>query len=173
MNMSELQVHVDIETMAQSPNAVICSIGAVKFTLADGIVDEFYQTIDAKDCKRYGLVVEEQTVNWWKKQPKEVMQSLLRDTVPLKDGLTKFSHWFGVKSMPTWACGASFDPVILQWAYEATGMQRPWRHWHDRCYRTIRELFPEVQADAFVGDRHNALEDARHQTKHLIKILGS
>lgn len=81
--------------------------------------------------------------------------------------------WFGTKSVPTWACGASFDPVILQWAYEAAGMQRPWRHWHDRCYRTMRELFKEVSEDSFVGSRHNALEDAKHQTKHLIKIFKS
>lgn len=172
MSTSDVQVMVDVETLAQSPNAVICSIGATKFTIDGGIIDEFYCTIDAKDCKNYGLIVEEQTINWWKKQPKEVMQSLLKDTRPLKQALTDFSQWYGTKSMPTWSCGASFDLVILQWAYEATGMQRPWRHWHDRCFRTVRDLIP-VEAPIFEGDRHNALQDARHQTKHLIKILNS
>lgn len=173
MNFSETNVMVDLETLGQSPNSVICSIGAVKFTLEDGIIDEFYCTVDAKDCKKYGLIVEEQTINWWKKQPKEVMQELLKNNLPLVEALTKFSMWFGPKSVPTWACGASFDPVILQWAYEATGMQRPWRHWHDRCYRTMRELFREIPEDTFAGSRHNALQDAKHQTNHLRKIFES
>jgi exodeoxyribonuclease VIII len=170
---SDVQVMLDLETLAQSPNAVICSIGAVKFTLAEGITDTFYCTVDAKDCKKYGMVVEEQTINWWKKQPREVMAELLKDTIPLKDALVEFSKWFGTKSLPTWSCGASFDLPIIQWAYSATDMRAPARHWDHRCYSTMKELFKEVPLPEFVGDKHNALADAKHQTNHLIAILKS
>lgn len=169
---NDLQVMVDLETLAVTPNAVICSIGATKFSFKDGIIEKFYCTVDAKDCKKYGLVVSQETLNWWKSQPKEVFASLMQDNLPLREALQRFSVWYGSKSLPTWGCGSSFDNVILQWAYDAVEMRRPWKHWHDRCYRTMREVVV-VEPNPRTGTYHNALDDAVYQTNHLIKIMGS
>lgn len=170
--MSQVNVMVDLETMARATNSVICSIGAVKFTLDGTIIDTFYCTVDAEDCKKYGLVIEKSVVDWWRKQPKETLEALRKDTLPLKDALTKFSIWYGTQSLPTWGNSVAFDNVILQSAYEAVGMQRPWKHWEDRCYRTLKNLIV-VEPDVREGTYHNALDDAMFQTKHLLKILGS
>lgn len=170
--MSETHVMVDLETMARATNSVICSIGATKFTLEDGIIDTFYCTVDAADCKKHGLVVEQGVVDWWKKQPKATLAALTKDTLPLKDALTNFSKWYGTKSLPTWGNSVAFDNVILQSAYDAVGMNRPWKHWEDRCYRTMKNII-KVESGEREGTYHNALDDAIFQTKHLLKILGS
>jgi len=146
--MSQIQVMVDLETMARATNSVICSIGAVKFSVDAGIIDTF------------------------RNQPKEVLESLRKDTLPLKDALINFSKWYGSVSLPTWGNSVAFDNVILQSAYEAVGINRPWKHWEDRCYRTMKNIIV-IEPDVREGTHHNALDDAIYQTKHLLKILGS
>lgn len=168
-----LHVMLDLETLSTASNAAIVSIGAVKFSLTDeAIRDTFYCTVDAKSCKALGLDISLSTVEWWSKQPRAVMDALRKDAKPLRDALTEFSKWYGSTSLQTWGCGASFDNVILANAYEAAGMTRPWKYWHDRCYRTMKEVvkLPEEERQ---GTYHNALDDAMHQTRHLLKILGS
>jgi exodeoxyribonuclease VIII len=167
-----IHVMLDLETMSVESNAAICSIGAVKFSIEDGIVDTFYCTVDAADCKKMGLDISADTVRWWSKQPREVLEMLRKDNVPLHDALVKFSHWYGVKPMPTWGCGAGFDNVIMDNAYKACGMKRPWTPWLDRCYRTMKEII-QMPFDERAGSYHNALDDAVYQTKHLLKILKS
>lgn len=170
--MSTMNVMIDLETMGRRCNAVICSIGAVKFTLEDGVLDKFYCTVDAKDCKSYGLTTDKSTLAWWKNQPKSTLEALLKDNIPLKEALTKFSLWYGPKSLPTWGNGVAFDNVIMENAYEAVSMQRPWKHWEDRCYRTMKNIIV-VDPPEREGTYHNALDDAIFQTRHLIKIFKS
>jgi len=171
-----LNVMLDLETMSTASNAAIVSIGAVKFSLNDDapnpIVDTFYCTVDAKTCKAAGLEISAATVDWWASQPREVMDSLRKDAIPLSMALRKFSQWYGSTSLPTWGCGASFDNVIIANAYEAVGVTRPWKYWHDRCYRTMKEIV-KIPEDSRQGTYHNALDDAMHQTMHLLKILKS
>lgn len=170
--METTHVMLDLETMSTESNAAICSIGAVKFTLSQGIIDEFYCTVDAADCKQHGLHISADTVKWWSRQPKEVLEQLRENNLPLVDALTKFSKWYGSKALPTWGCGAGFDNVIMENAYKAVNMKRPWTPWLDRCYRTMKEIIV-IPQDERTGTYHNALDDAKHQTRHLIKILGS
>ena len=39
---SDVQIVVDLETLSVRPNSCITSIGAVKFNLQDGILEEFF-----------------------------------------------------------------------------------------------------------------------------------
>lgn len=170
--MSDINVMVDLETMSTESNAAICSIGAVKFSIDEGVIDTFYCTVDASDCKAKGLHISSDTVRWWSKQPKEVLDALRKDTLPLWSALTQFSQWYGAEQYPTWGCGSDFDNVILENAYKSVGMQRPWNAWKNRCYRTIREVIKLPEAPR-QGTYHNALDDALHQTHHLLKIFRS
>lgn len=168
-------VMVDLETMSTRSNAVISSIGAVKFNANTGEIDPntFYQTVDYKDCKRLGMHTSSDTVRWWKGNP-EVLKMLTINTVSVTEALTKFAEWFGPKSMPLWGCGSDFDCVILRNAYIAADLEHlcPWKYYHNRCYRTMRDTL-EFQEPKREGTYHNALDDAMHQTKVLLKILGS
>jgi hypothetical protein len=167
-----LQVMLDLETMSTNYNAAIASIGAVKFSEEDGIVDTFYQTVDLKSCKNVGLHVSPETVKWWMKQSPEARKALTVDTVPLDEALQKFSKWYGTKKLPVWGNGATFDNVIITSAYDAVDLSRPWAYYLDRCYRTVRALI-EIPADERKGVYHNALDDATFQAEHLLKILAS
>jgi exodeoxyribonuclease VIII len=167
-----IQVMLDLETMSVRSNAAIASIGAVKFEVGTGIVDKFYRTIDLRTCKAVGLHIDPETVEWWNKQSKEARQALLKDNVSLNQALDDFTEWFGRSSLPTWGNGAGFDNVIMENAFAACNMKRPWRPWEDRCYRTIKNII-QVPADERQGVYHNALDDALHQTRHLLKILES
>jgi hypothetical protein len=170
--MSNIQVMIDLETMSTRSNAAICSIGAVKFSVEDGILDKFYKTIDARSAKEYGLHFSKDTVEWWRQQNTEALRALTIDCVELDEALDKFTEWYGEKGIPTWGNGAGFDNVIMENAYFAIGKVRPWKYWHDRCYRTLKNLIV-VEEDSREGVYHNALHDAIHQTNHLLKILRS
>jgi len=169
---SEINVMIDLETMSTESNAAIASIGAVKFSSDAGTLDTFYCTVDVADCKLHGLHISGDTVKWWGRQPKEVLEMLRKDNLSLTTALTQFSHWYGSTQYPTWGCGSDFDNVIMENAYKAAGMVRPWSAWKNRCYRTIREVIKLPEAER-KGTYHNALDDALHQTHHLLKILGS
>jgi exodeoxyribonuclease VIII len=165
-------VMIDLETMSTESNAAICSIGAVKFTDEGEVIDTFYCTVDVADCKKHGLHIDPNTVQWWSKQSKEALKMLRKDTKPLVDALTDFSKWYGSTQYPTWGCGSDFDNVIIENAYKAAGMKRPWSAWKNRCYRTIREVIKIEEAER-TGTYHNALDDAMHQARHLMKIFRS
>jgi inhibitor of KinA sporulation pathway (predicted exonuclease) len=169
---SEIHVMIDLETMSTESNASIASIGAVKFSVDEGVLDTFYCTVDVADCKKHGLHISADTVKWWSKQPKEVLEMLRKDNLSLKEALTKFSVWYGSTQYQTWACGSDFDNVIMENAYKAVEMRRPWNVWKNRCYRTMREMI-KLPEDERQGTYHNALDDALHQTRHLLKIFRS
>ena len=167
-----MQVMLDLETMSVRSNAAIASIGAVKFEVGQGVIDTFYRTIDLRTCKAMGLHVDPETVAWWQKQEPAARNALLKDNISLHQALVDFAEWFGPNSIPTWGNGAGFDNVILENAFLACNMKRPWLPWEDRCYRTLKNII-QVPIDPREGVYHNALDDAMHQTKHLLKILGS
>lgn len=169
---NEINVMIDLETMSTESNASIASIGAVKFSIEEGVIDTFYCTVDVADCKLHGLHISADTIKWWGRQPKEVLEMLRKDNMSLTDALTKFSVWYGSTQYPTWGCGSDFDNVILENAYKAVNMVRPWNAWKNRCYRTIREVIKLPEAER-AGTYHNALDDALHQTHHLLKIFRS
>jgi DNA polymerase III epsilon subunit-like protein len=166
-----LQVMIDLETMSTRYDAAICSIGAVKFS-NEKIIDTFYITVDASTCKKAGLHICKDTVAWWNSQNREALMMLVQNTVSLDAALGKFEDWYGTKSLPTWGNGAAFDNVIMDSAFKILGKKRLWKYHHDRCYRTIKAII-SVPEDDRVGTYHNALDDAMHQTNHLIKILYS
>ena len=167
-----IQVMLDLETMSTSSNASIASIGAVKFSEEDGIIDKFYCTVDLKSCKAVGLHVCPHTVEWWSKQSPEARKALTIDNISIYSALDKFSEWYGTKKIPVWGNGAGFDNVIIENAYRAVQTVRPWTGWYDRCYRTVKNLV-DIPADEREGTHHNALDDAIYQTNHLLKILRS
>jgi exodeoxyribonuclease VIII len=163
---------LDLETMSVRSNAAIASIGAVKFEVGTGIIDTFYRTVDLKSCKSRGMHIDPETVGWWNRQSADARKALLVDNVSILTALQDFAGWFGRNSIPVWGNGAGFDNVIMENAYQACGIKRPWAPWEDRCYRTMKNII-QIPADERTGVYHNALDDALHQTKHLLKILES
>jgi hypothetical protein len=174
--MGKINCMVDTETLGTYFDSVICSIGAVKFDVEGNVdqnfIDEFYVTIDAKDSVDHGLRIEQSTLDWWALQDQEAFKALRKNNIPLKDALVKFTEWFGSKSMPTWSCGSDFDNVLLESAYRAVNLKRPFTPWDSRCYRTMKNIFP-IKPPKREGTHHNSLDDAKFQARHLLTIFKS
>lgn len=165
-------VMLDLETFGNRPGSVIVSIGAVKMDLERGLVGEgFYQAIDPADAQRCGLTIDAGTVTWWLGQSERARAAVRSptDRMLLGAALRSFSDFIGPDAV-VWGNGADFDNVLLAAAYGAVGSETPWRFWNNRCYRTLKSLFPDVKLER-AGTHHNALDDAASQAYHLLRIM--
>lgn len=161
--MQKKHIMVDIETLSTKSNAHILSIGAVAFT-ALGKKGRFYRTIAIKD---YGLHLDAETIAWWAKQPESVRLAAFSDTQDLVTVLEDFHAFVSAGCDYIWANSVSFDLPILANAYASVGLAKPWNFRQEMCYRTIKNLHPNLPVAAN-PDAHNALADAEFQTKYLL-----
>ena len=171
---------LDLETFGNTTESVIVAIGAVKFEphantrrypakLDD---DGFYVNVCPRDCQNYGLEISADTVLWWLDQSAEAREAITKpEKIPLKDALSQFSDWLPDDAV-VWGNGSDFDNALLARAYEKTGLKVPWSFRNNRCYRTIKNLLPNIKIQR-EGNHHNALDDAKSQALHLTTILRS
>jgi DNA polymerase III alpha subunit (gram-positive type) len=163
------QVMLDLETLGSKPGSVIVSIGAVKF--GEGkITESFYERIDPQSSLTAGLKIDSPTIAWWLRQSPEALSEIAKPGRGLTTVLSLFSEWIDDKNAEVWGNGAAFDNVLLSVAYDAGGIAVPWHYWNDRCYRTLKNLHPEIEPER-EGTHHNALDDATTQALHLMTIL--
>ena len=164
---------LDIETMSTAQDAVIVSIGAVRFDMATGEVDgSTYIKVDKQSCINYGLRVDSSTVDWWFKQNKEAQEQFLttEDRIPLYDALLKLS-WFINRQDYVWGNGINFDCAILRNAYKVCEIPLPWDHFKERDVRTLVHFKPEIKDSLkFEGAKHHPIADCLHQIKYCNKI---
>lgn len=178
--MSELGIfnrkHImfDTETFSTHQNAVIVSIGAVRFTFENGFEDEFLINVDPKSCLAIGLHVEKSTIEWWKTQPKEISNMWKVDPQPIHLALNEFNKFVGIDDKQLmWSQGSVFDCGIVRSAFEACGITRNWKHWTEMDCRTVFTLM-NVRNDKIrktETGHHSALGDAKSQANTLIKLL--
>ena len=181
--MSYTDCMIDLETLGTKPGCVILSIGAVLFDLDTGeIGDTFYSPISKSSCLIHGLTIDPVTVEWWARRDNTDAYAVIADAnspcaPPLMCVLASFSEWLIMHSVSRadrriWGNGAAFDQPILAEAYRLAGIQLPWVFWNEMCFRTIKNLRPDIPMEKS-GVQHNALADAQQQTIHLIKLLTS
>jgi DNA polymerase III epsilon subunit-like protein len=172
-----VKIMLDIETLGTQPTSAIVSIGAVRFG-RDQIYEKFYRRVDLKSSVQNGMVIDPDTIIWWLGQSEESRGEITnKDRITLNQALMDFSRWIEPLAsehgdVEIWGNGATFDNVIVSEAYRLCQMKKPWRFSGDRCYRTIKNLFPEILLER-VGNHHNALDDAESQAVHLMKIAES
>ena len=163
-------VMVDIETLGTKPGSVILSIGAVRFDETGVAADKFYRPVDVFDSLMAGLKVDEPTIGFWRLQPFEAVAPLTPGR-PLRETLLALSAYIkAVENTYVWAKGPDFDCVLIEAAYQAIGMKRPWRYNMARDVRTILGLTPgaaaTVERSRFT--EHHALGDAQYQAECVI-----
>lgn len=167
-------VMIDLETMGNRPRSAVVAIGAVFFDKT-GLGPEFYVRVDLASCVKAGLRLDTSTVLWWLAQEDAARRELhdeklerleLREAMgQLTDFLTGHSVEFSI-----WGNGSDFDNVLTVDAYEAVGLEAPWRFWSHRCYRTLKALRPDMRVPR-TGTHHNALDDAKSQALHAIDLV--
>ncbi len=114
-------------------------------------------------------------MDWWIGQSEEA-KTVFTDpnAVTIDKALLTFTQWIlkdvhDIKNVRMWGNGAGFDNVILSTAYQLCAMMQPWRFYNDRCYRTVKSLYPAVSFRR-IGVHHNALADAESQADHLLAM---
>lgn len=170
-------IMLDLETFNNTPDSVICAIGATEFDPESGALGRtFYRVVDPQSCVELGMTIGADTVKWWLRQTDEArvaiskpggdhIKSALRDFVSFVENMD-----CSAKHVRVWGNGAAFDNVILAGAFRRAGMSTPWEFWNDRCFRTLKAMAPGVE---YVPPEvaHHALEDAKAQARHAVKVL--
>lgn len=170
------EVMLDIETLSTRSNAVVLSIGAVKFNLTAPfeLGEKFYVILDTSEQKAKGRHVSDSTLEWWSKQSGYAQEVLSTDKrVPVAEALDKLFDFLGLPGdYNIWGNGSDFDNVIVGSLIEDWGMDVPWNHWNNRCFKTLKGEFGFVADKAvFDGVKHNALDDAIHQAQWCQRIF--
>lgn len=165
---------VDLETMGIKQRAAIAAIGIAVFV--DGeLRDTFYQKVDLQSSIDNGGRIDASTIEFWMKQSEaarlemcapgeHIAVALGKMLVFLRDCEARYGE------VRVWGKGAIFDIGLLEAALEAMGLEFPWKFYNVQCFRTINDLFPEIEYDP-PAIKHHALEDALAEGHHLMKIF--
>jgi len=164
-------IMLDLETMSTTSNAAIIELSAAKFN-ETGIVSTFSRIVDLNSSLSLGLDMSLDTVLWWSKQSDDANDIFSKDSISIDKALDDFSIWYGDGDIPMWGNGSDFDNVILANAYTKSNKDIPWNHRMNRCYRTFKSQFQNIELQR-VGTHHNAKDDAISQALHLIEIAKS
>ena len=168
------QLMIDCETLGTKADAVILSIGAVKFDQAAGKVfdDGFYVSVSVDSNLALGRRIDEDTLIWWLKQRAAAQAVFHEPKETLESALVQLSDWIATDDYEVWSNGADFDLPMLAHAYAQLGIEVPWRFWNSRCFRTYKNLpgAKNVKLSAKDGIAHNALADAHNQAVHACEL---
>lgn len=177
-------VMLDLETLSSQPDAAIISIGACTFR-TDGTSTPaadrklFCTAVDMASAQRTGGHIDARTVLWWLQQSDAARAAAVGGGNPpdITTALAAFRSWLTAlasenNGVRVWGNGAGFDNVVLRRAYERLNLEAPWAFYQDRCYRTLKNLRPDVVMER-MGTAHSALDDSVTQAIHAEQILGA
>lgn len=166
-------VMIDLETLGTTADAVIMSIGAVKFDPDSNAVDDagFYASVSVESNLEKRRRIDEDTLIWWLKQDAAAQAVFHEPKQSLGDALEALSEWFVREDYCVWSNGADFDTPMLAHAYRSFDWAPPWQFWNARCFRTMKNL-PAAKRAAKAPNtaKHNAFSDAVAQAKTLQAI---
>jgi len=165
---------LDLETMGNSSNSAIVSIGAVEFDIESGHFGrEFYQRVDLQSCLNMGLIVNASTIYWWMQQSDKARMELVKNSDQLAKVLQEL-HGFMLElgNFQIWGNGARFDIGILEDAYKACGyIETPWNFRNERDVRTLVSFAPKVKEHyPFTGTEHHPIDDCKYQIGYCSAI---
>lgn len=162
---------IDLETLSTNPDAVILTIGGVKFDAHTNQepYQPLYHRVDVDSQTDMGRHVMQDTLDWWGQQDPEVTAEALGDEGRISlDEMTKILNKWCVGVDAFWCQGPLFDYAILQNLYSQMKKPCPWNFWAIRDSRTVFSMVPKVKEER-VG-LHNALEDCYFQAKKLQRV---
>lgn len=180
-------VMVDIETLSLQPDALILSIGAVRFS-EEGLGETLYIEIDISDSLQHDRRVDGETLKWWISQDEKAKRVLtdrgkeIYGPLSLRAALGLFNDWIassGIDDTIIWAKGPQFDIVVLEQSFKRLGFHIPWKYNNIRDFRTLLKLGTVQKELNYFEERllfkdtvkHNALDDAMYQADLCRMIL--
>jgi DNA polymerase III, alpha subunit (gram-positive type) len=170
-------IMLDFETLGTRADAVIISIGAVKFDPDSTAIDDkaFYASVSIDSnhdvAPRH---ISESTLLFWLAQAPEAQAVFHEAKVTLATALEDFVEWIDHPDYRLWSNGADFDIPMMNHALSVHGLTAPWKFYNTGCYRTMKNLpFGKTAAKPVNALKHNALQDAIYQARHLQNIFAA
>ena len=167
-------ISFDCETLGIEDDALILSIGAVRFDRKTGeLGTEFYRLLEITDGPCGGSI-SASTVQWWMVQSEAARMAVFDRSLPrmdLRGALLDFVE-FCAGADTFWQRGDK-DAQWLNSAYKRSGLgadEAPWESWQIRDQRTLSVEFGHLITKAPRGTAHNALADAKAQAVEVIGI---
>ena len=164
---------LDIETLGTRPEAVVVTLGAVKFNpyTLDEPGPGIYMRLDADEQIALGREVREDTMLWWMSQAEDVREEALgegADRIRLEEMYHQLNR-FLVGADNIWCQGPAFDMVIIEDLYRQVGKPTPWQFWQVRDSRTLFGVFGDPRPKNR-DSAHNALMDCVYQAMGIQQI---
>lgn len=170
MNMDLM---IDLETLATDSDAAILSIGVCWFDMKT-VGDPYGWKVNLKSNLAAGRKISPETLSWWLMQepePRTIMSEAIVSGNDLDMALVHLAETIGPDfEGRVWSHGATFDLPILQHAYSSLGMKCPWNFWMARDTRTLSDLCPLVDRPR-PAVAHDAKEDALAQAKWVREMM--
>lgn len=166
-------VMIDIETLGNTKNSVICQIGACYFDRYTGEIGEkFKVNIDARSVIKSGATMDADTIYWWLNQSEEARQSILAD--PKIDIISALNslNTFLINAKYIWS-HATFDFVAITETYKRLDIRPVFSYRSARDIRTLIDL-AKIKIDEGNkrdGTHHDGLDDAIYQVKYCVKAF--
>ena len=159
---------LDIETFGTSYNSAVVQVAMVYFNRESGqLGQEIIVNLDVQDSISNGFEISSETLDWWEKQPREILESLSVNPFKLKEGLEIIKNFIHIDSI-IW-CHSTFDVPILGNVFLKMGNKLPWRYKNVRDIRTLCEQ-ANLNLDMYDWESektHNALSDVKFQVKYV------
>ena len=156
---------LDIETLATTPDAVVMSVGVVKFDPHSGT--PYNKTLwrpDIDEQTERDRHISDSTLEWWAKQPDHIQEDAFSDQgrIPVTEFMKELNRYC-VGMDKIWCQGPQFDMLILENLYIQWGHHFGWQFWQVMDCRTLFQLMPVDPRKAIQQDLHSADADAYYQ----------
>lgn len=160
-----MDVMLDLETLATSPDSVVLTFGAIKFDPFTDTIDKgMYIRLDVDEQISLGRKIDEGTLAWWGCQNEQVREEALGEDGRISiDNFTSQLNKFIVGANRIWAQGPVFDIVILENLYRQIGKPAPWPYYTIRDSRTLLKALGDDREGG--ANLHNALADCVSQAE--------
>ena len=155
---------IDIETLDTCPDAVVMTVGGVKF--------DPYTQIEPHSPVHYRLNIDDQadrsisdaTIEWWAKQDDHIRDEAFSEDnrISVMDFFKDLNRWL-VGCDEIWCQGPQFDMVILENLFNQFKHHYNWAFWQIRDSRTLFSIMPKDPRKDIQQNLHNATADAYYQ----------
>lgn len=173
MNLPKIRrLHIDTETLGTSRGSVILQIAVAS---EDGMM--FNVGISKESCIASGLIYDQDTLDWWKKQDSAIRERVFSGKDSLQFAILKFNDFvveYKEKINPElpleiWMNSPSFDSEkILAPAFAICRKSLPWKYSEERDFRTAKAIFGNY---TYPTGAHDALVDAVAQMEYVKEKL--
>lgn len=169
---------IDIETTGTQPEHTnMIQLAAVRFNMKTGDVDpKFFDRCLIPLPTRFW---DEDTRKWWSSMP-DILDGIWKRMQPATQVMQAFTQWATAdneaQTLHFWGKPTHFDYSFVASYYKELGVTNPFhfRMANDQNSFIRGRFFPEdpppIEKELeFMGDEHNALHDALHQVRVVLK----